>query len=65
MEGLKMKYFVLNPFKNNAYGRASRIALIVYAKSIRQENKELAKDLTKWVEEIRGSFSLEKTKKEG
>ncbi len=52
MTGLQMKYFVLNPNKENPYGRASRIAILAYARSIRKENRGLAKDLEKWIATI-------------
>lgn len=48
MNGLKMKYFVLNPTKDDNYGHASREALRAYAKAIDGENHELAEDLWKW-----------------
>jgi len=48
MDGLKMKYFVLNPTKDDAYGHASRQAMRTYAKEIHSENPELAKGLTQW-----------------
>ena len=49
MQGLVMKYFVLNPLKDNAYGVASRQALISYSCAIEMENKQLAKDIREWV----------------
>lgn len=52
MTGLKMKYFVLNPHKNNAYGEASRDALRAYAKTILHKNHKLAKDLLAWLVDI-------------
>ena len=48
MTGLLMKYFVLKPSGNDPYARASREALSAYAASIRQENPELARNLSEW-----------------
>ena len=48
MDGLKMKYFVLNPTKDDHYGQASRQALRAYALSIAGVNPSLADDLRKW-----------------
>jgi len=49
MSGLEMKYFVLNPSKNDAYGQASRDAMVKYADSIVDENPQLSLDLHDWV----------------
>jgi len=49
--GLIMKYFVLfvlKPKGSNAYARASRAAMLTYAKEIRRENPELAEELLAW-----------------
>ncbi len=46
--GLQLKYFVLNPTKDGAYGLASRQALLAYAKAIEEENNDLAYDLRIW-----------------
>lgn len=51
-EGLCMKYFVLNPTKDNLYGRASRAAIREYAKYIQMQNFKLATDLNTWVDDI-------------
>jgi hypothetical protein len=48
MEGLKLKYFVLNPTKDDVYGKASRAALMAYATAIEGTNRELAYDLRLW-----------------
>jgi|GEM_PF-1280886 hypothetical protein len=48
MDGLKMKYFVLNPTKDDSYGHASRQAMRTYAKEIWAENPELSNDLFRW-----------------
>jgi len=50
--GLFMKYFVLNPWKNDAYGRASREAIREYAAFIEYENKELSDELDEWISQI-------------
>lgn len=52
MNGLLMKYFVLNPSKKDEYGRASRNAMLMYALTIKDTNKELATDLRQWVKSI-------------
>lgn len=52
MSGLEMKYFVLNPNKNDAYGKASRRAIYHYAAEIYKENKQLAEDLCEWMDDI-------------
>ena len=52
MEGLKMKYFVLNPNKKGWYGKASRMAIKTYAEEIRPENYILAHDLEEWIKQI-------------
>lgn len=48
MPGLMMKYFVLKPNGNDAYARASRMAMRTYAHFIENENPELARDLMDW-----------------
>lgn len=52
MEGLVMRYFVLKPEGNGDHEFASRMALRAYAANIKGINSELARDLTKWVEDI-------------
>lgn len=52
MTGLIMKYFVLNPTKKDAYGIASRMALLSYADSIEEENPALSEDIRVWVDGI-------------
>lgn len=51
-EGLTMKYFVLNPNKKDAYGLASRHAILMYASHIQHENPKLAEDLREWIYSI-------------
>lgn len=58
VEGLKMKYFVLNPHKDNTYGEASRAAIYEYADKMEPENSELASELRVWVGSI--DFKLAK-----
>ena len=50
--GLVMKYFVLNPNKQDAYGAASRAAMRAYAEGIDAENHDLALDLIEWCARI-------------
>ena len=57
--GLIMKYFVLNPNKDDDYGRASRGAMLSYASAIYLENPTLAHDLVEWVKEVRLKLSLQ------
>lgn len=52
MEGLKLKYFVLRPDKDDEHAFASRMALRAYAVCIRKTNRQLAEDLNKWVKDI-------------
>ncbi len=61
MNGLLMKYFVLNPSKKDAYGKASLKAMKAYAMAIFEENEELARDLVKWVESIDDLDAIEAT----
>lgn len=49
MSGLQLKYFTLNPAKQDDYGRAARAAMLAYASEIEPENKDLAIDLRAWV----------------
>ncbi len=51
-EGLVMKYFVLNPNKDDEYGEASRWAIRAYMRSIAPTNPLLAEDLRQWLEGI-------------
>ena len=52
MNGLKMKYFVLRPVKDDDHAFASRMAIRAYAANIRKTNPQLAKDLNEWIEDI-------------
>ena len=52
MTGLMMKYFVLNPTKADAYGDASREALVAYRDAVMDLNPTLARDLTRWLRQI-------------
>lgn len=52
MAGLEMKYFVLNPYKRDAYGRASNQAIRIYAQTIASTNQDLANDLIDWMDKI-------------
>ena len=60
MEGLQMKYFVVSPNKDDAYGQASREALLAYASAIEAENPHLCSDLRRWVH--RASTDIERRK---
>jgi hypothetical protein len=59
MDGLKMRYFVLSPTKDDAFGEASRDAMRAYANRIRFENPVLAKDLLNWAYEIQAKIDAE------
>lgn len=51
MNGLKLKYFVLNPFSSDKnFAFASKLAVIEFAKAIQATNPELAIDLMNWLE---------------
>ena len=50
--GLQLKYFVLSPTKQDAYGIASRKAMAAYAKAIHKENPELTEDLFAWLKTL-------------
>lgn len=52
VDGLVMKYFVLNPTKHDEYGIASRTAILTYAKSIEEINPYLAADLRNWIDDL-------------
>ena len=58
MAGLQMKYFVLNPSKQDDYGIASREAIRVYAGEIAHENSGLADDLLNWILNLEASDSI-------
>ena len=58
MDGLKMKYFVLRPDKDDDHAFASRMAIRAYAANIRKTNPQLAKDLNIWVEEIEQALKV-------
>ncbi len=52
MTGLEMKYFVLNPNKDDPYAVASRAAIATYADSIQGHNQQLALDLKNWMRSL-------------
>ena len=58
-DGLTMKYFTLNPTKDNPYGNASRRALSTYALVIREENPKLSADLEVWIRNIEAEQRME------
>lgn len=63
MEGLKMKYFVLNPESKSVddpYAEASRLAMLAYSDRIRRDNPELAEDLRSWIEIEANKTGLDK-----
>ena len=47
---IQMKYFVLKPQGNNAYARASRSAMRIFANVIRTEDPLLADELQEWAD---------------
>jgi len=50
MEGLLMKYFVLNPTSGDeAYAAASRAAMMTFATYMDKHNRTLADDIRLWV----------------
>ena len=53
MNGLMMKYFVLNPNKKDVFGKASRMAMLEYAKVIdNKKNHSFAEEIRDWVLKI-------------
>jgi hypothetical protein len=46
--GLEMKYFVLKPKGKDVYAKASRMAMLEYAKVIQDENRRLYDELQEW-----------------
>ena len=52
MNELKMKYFVLNPNKNDEFGKASREAIKIYAAFIAENNGKFAGQLCLWIEKL-------------
>jgi hypothetical protein len=65
MNGLQMKYFVLNPHKKDAYGKASRLAIQSYALSISATNPRLSDDLQIWVQKIESTLTVKCVRKRG
>ncbi len=57
-KGLMMKYFVLSPLKDDVYGKASRAACRVYAKTIRRDNPDFSMELERWIVDI--EFEIQK-----
>jgi hypothetical protein len=50
MKGLQLKYFVLSPHSTDYdHGKASRRAMISYAREINKTNPQLAEDIRRWV----------------
>ena len=45
---MNLKYFVLKPGGDDAYARASRTAMRVFAAEIEQDNFQLAADVKQW-----------------
>ena len=62
MAGLEMKYFVLNPGKDNDYGRASRAAIRRYAAEMIGTNDELAAELQHWMVHLECRIDIAKHK---
>lgn len=51
---LRLKYFVIKPGDIDAYGQASRDALLAYAESIKTTDRPLADSLFAWLNQITG-----------
>ncbi len=64
MDGLHMKYFVLNPNKYDRYGHASRKAMLAYSRSIRKDNPKLADDLQFWAWDIEAKIAQDNRKRD-
>ena len=56
-DGIFMKYFVLNPWKEDEYGAASRAAIKEFARIIENENPKLCFDLKNWVIDIQAEIN--------
>lgn len=61
MKGLVMKYFVLNPHKRSIYGKASRLAILEYARIIKVENITFGEDLENWIKDIETEIIKQQT----
>jgi hypothetical protein len=60
MPGIMMKYFVLKPAGDDAYASASRIAMLAYAKHIKDTNPDLCRDLTEWADHEHAEYYARK-----
>ena len=63
-KGLLMKYFVLKPSGTDAYAKASRTALYMYAASISEEDPELCGALREWADQESNAASLQEAKED-
>jgi len=59
LKGLRMKYFVLKPGVDSPFGKASRMAMLAYAKEIKWTDEQLSAGLEVWVGNIRSSLELQ------
>lgn len=57
---LTNKFYVLKPEGEDVYAKASRTAMLTYAKVIYDENPQLAQDLVAWVatEELAANMGI-------
>jgi len=57
---LTNKYYVLKPEGEDVYAKASRTAMLTYAKVVYDENPQLAQDLVAWVstEELEANLGI-------
>lgn len=56
MSKIEMRYFVVNPIKDNPRGYASRKAVLAYADAIYGWDEELAGELRSWIDSIKRKF---------
>lgn len=59
-QALFMKYFVLNPHKDDKYGEASRKAMMAYARVIGDENPEMAHQMIEWVRRCSEQIAIDR-----
>ena len=59
-DGLVMKYFVLKPRGDDIYARASRAAMMHYARLIQSDNPVFAAELREWADSEQITVMAEK-----
>lgn len=51
------KYFVLSPLKDDTYGKASREAMITYARVIKTEDPKFSTEISNWIDYINSELA--------